>query len=325
MKLRSFLLLIATVIAVCNVNGYAIAAAAGDEVYIGGFSIIIEMNGEGLIVTSVTDEYIVEGEISKGDILTEINGRQIRRASDVDLLMNGDGLRVPVELSVLRNGCESKTKIMPELDICTEKYVLGLTFKERISGLGTVTCVCKDGRYRALGHAITDPETGARSERAGGYIYKSEIIGVRRATDDRAGRLIGRCVDCGKPLGTIDGNGAFGLVGEYYGGGSGDLYPVANSSAVKPGKAQIYADIDGQRKFYDIEIVKASKQSSAAEKGLVLKVTDKDLLKTTGGIVQGMSGSPILQNGKLVGAVTHVFTNDPTRGYGVYAQWILSA
>ena len=99
----------------------------------------------------------------------------------------------------------------------------------------------------------------------------------------------------------------------------------ADRNSVKPGKAQIYADVDGERKFYDIEIVKASKQSEAAEKGLVIKVTDKDLLRATGGIVQGMSGSPIIQNGKLAGAVTHVFTNDCTRGYGLYAEWFLTA
>lgn len=323
--LRAFLLMIAAVVAVFNVNGYSVAFAEDNEVYIGGFPIIIEMYGEGLIVTSVTDDFIVEGTLNKGDMVKEINGQAVKCASDVSMLLNDGGLQVPVELSISRGSKEMTAKIMPERDICTEKYMLGLTFKEQISGLGTVTCVRKDGRYCALGHSITDPETGASSANADGYIYKSEIIGVQRATADKAGRLIGKCVDCKKPIGNITGNGTFGLTGELYSGGSGDLYAVADRNNVKPGKAQIYADVDGQKKFYDIQIVKASRQSEAAEKSLVIKVTDKDLLRATGGIVQGMSGSPIIQNGKLAGAVTHVFTNDSSRGYGVYAEWILSA
>ncbi len=324
-RIKALIVFIAAMVAVFNVNGYSVVFAEENEVYIGGFPVIIEMYGEGLIVTSVTSDYIVEGTLAKGDMIKEMNGKAVRCVSDVTSLLNGGGLRVPVELSVCRGNSETVTKIMPELDLCTEKYMLGVTFKEQISGLGTVTCIKKDGNYCALGHSITDPETGASSEKAGGYIYKSEIIGVQRATANKAGRLIGKCIDCRKPIGTISGNGTFGLTGEYYGGGSGDLYSVADRNSVKPGKAQIYADVDGERKFYDIEIVKASKQSDAAEKGLVIKVTDKDLLRATGGIVQGMSGSPIIQNGELAGAVTHVFTNDCTRGYGVYAEWFLTA
>ncbi len=323
-RVKIFLLAVAISAVFFDVYGYPTVFAVETEVYIGGFPVIIEMYNEGLIVTSVTEEYVVDGKINKGDIITRINGNEVKSAGDVNLLMNDSGLRVPVELSVCHNGNELKIKIMPELDVCTEKYILGLTFKEQISGLGTVTCVSKNGNYYALGHSISDPETGAGSENVDGYIYKSEIIGVQRAFDNKAGRLIGKCVDCKKPIGTIESNGTFGLVGRLNDGGNGDLYPVADRSVIKPGKAQIYADVDGQRKFYDIEIVKANRQSEAAEKSLVIKVTDKELLQSTGGIVQGMSGSPIIQNGKLAGAVTHVFTNDPTRGYGVYAQWILN-
>ena len=193
--------------------------------------------------------------------------------------------------------------------------------KSGVSGLGTVTFERFDGTYRALGHAVASDKGECLSD-VYGYVYDSEIIGAKLPSAGTAGRLIGR--RAGRdPIGNIISNDTFGIEGQMFSPHCGDVCEVLSHNSVKVGKAFICTTVKEQREFYEIEIIKVSKRTSPGEKSMVIRITDSELLKKTGGILRGMSGSPILQDGKLAGAVTHVFTEDPTRGYGIYAEWML--
>ena len=196
-----------------------------------------------------------------------------------------------------------------------------ISFKDGLSGLGTVTFELSDGTYRALGHAIAGDD-GKDYAAAYGYIYEAAIIGAKLPSEAGAGRLIGKRAE-NEPVGNVLENDIFGLRGELFRAAKGEECEVLRHDEVKLGKAVIYSTVGREKCAYDIEIVKASRKNAPSEKGMVIKVTDEELLRTTGGILQGMSGSPIVQDGKLAGAVTHVFTGDPTRGYGVFAEWML--
>ena len=196
-----------------------------------------------------------------------------------------------------------------------------ISFKDGLSGLGTVTFELSDGTYRALGHAIAGDD-GKDYAAAYGYIYEAAVIGAKLPSEAGAGRLIGKRAE-NEPVGNVLENDIFGLRGELFRAAKGEECEVLRHDEVKLGKAVIYSTVGREKCAYDIEIVKASRKNAPSEKGMVIKVTDEELLRTTGGILQGMSGSPIVQDGKLAGAITHVFTGDPTRGYGVFAEWMI--
>lgn len=299
-------------------------AAGSTEVYLGGYPVSIELYSDGPIVRTVTDNYAVSGEIRVGDVIKEVNGVHVGGRADLNAVIADTSVTVPLTITLLRNNSFAQVSLVPERDVCSDKLKLGFQTKDGISGLGTVTCSTKDNRFYALGHPISDSDSSSRFSCRAGSIYKCEVSGIQRPAQGRAGRLIGKCLDTRNAMGSVAENTDFGLRGEITGDAEGQLCETLPHSEVRPGKAQIVTTIRSVPQFYDIEIVKAGKQSSPSEKGMVIKVTDETLLKNTGGILQGMSGSPIIQNGKLAGAVTHVFTNDPTRGYGTYIDWILS-
>ena len=305
----------------------SVGAAGSTEVYLGGYPVSIELYSDGPIVRSVSDNYAVAGEIKVGDVIKEVNGVHIGGRADLNAVIMDENVTVPLTVKLLRNNSFAQVSLVPERDECSEKLKLGFQTKDGISGLGTVTCSTKNNRFYALGHPISDSDSSSRFVCRAGSIYKCEVSGIQRPSQGRAGRLIGKCLDTRNAVGSVTENTDFGLTGEVLtsGAASGQLCETLPHSEVKPGKAQIVTTIRSVPQFFDIEIIKAGKQSSPTEKGMVIRITDETLLKNTGGILQGMSGSPILQNGKLAGAVTHVFTNDPTRGYGTYIDWVLSA
>ena len=184
-----------------------------------------------------------------------------------------------------------------------------------------------DNRFGALGHAITDYETGVNVPVESGKIYKCSQVGITKASKNSPGEL--KCVFLQgiNTKGTIEKNTPFGVFGNCTDVSSlADFNLTAEIGSrltIKNGKAKLLSAVSGVLEEYDIEIIKTYYQPDSDDKSFIFRVTDKRLLDLTGGIVQGMSGSPILQNGKLVGAVTHVFVNDPTRGYGIYAKWML--
>ncbi|MDR1940607.1 MAG: SpoIVB peptidase [Clostridiales bacterium] len=304
-----------------------------DDVYLGGAPLGISLSADGLIVTGKNDVITKTGIVSpsaktgimNGDVLTYIDGVKINRPEDIAAaLKNNDGRAVRLKLR--RGVTEYEETIRPVEDSLTGVRRLGLAVKSDLLGIGTLTFVNDDGRYGALGHQIVDAETGIKDLNAG-EIYDCSIIGIIRGERNKAGELRGLINKNEGPLGTIDKNGSFGIFGQSERRLIDGLekIPVGGKYSVKPGKAQIRTTIAGNiPRLYDIEIIKTSFQNGKNEKGMIIRVTDAELLEATGGILQGMSGSPIIQEGKLVGAVTHVFINDPTKGYGMYIDWMLN-
>ncbi len=293
----------------------------GERVFVGGFPVGISLELGGVLVESVTGvetEYgtaYVEG-IKEGDIIRRVNGVSVESASDIRSNLT-EGAN---ELSIWRDGEELRVEVRAITEEYSEKPRLGINIKEKLYGIGTVSFIKSTGRYAALGHEIFGSETGAHMPFFGGKLHGCRLLGIKKGKRGEAGALLASLTP-GTELGTVECNNGFGISGRYGGDVSGlELMPVADRSEVHVGAAKIKTTVSDEAEYYDIEIIKASKQKGRREKGIVFRVTDKRLLELSGGVVRGMSGSPIVQDGKLVGAVTHVFLNDFTKGYGVYAD-----
>lgn len=304
-------------------------SVGGERVHIGGIPIGISLNGGGLIVQSQSGVRTERGDvypasesgIQKGDIILKMNGEPtqslylLKRALEDSI---GE-----VRLTVSRKGVEFDTFLTPARDLSGQKR-LGLMLKEDLGGVGTLTFVTQDGRFGALGHYVQDGETGLRDELASGKIYPTFVDGVIKGEIGKAGGLQADVNRLFKPLGTITENDLIGIYGDYTANPTGELVRVAAKGEAKMGAAQVLTTIEGDEpELYDIDVIKVVSQSEADEKGMVIAVRDKRLLEKTGGIVQGMSGSPIIQNGLFIGAVTHVFVQDPTRGYAVHSRFMV--
>lgn len=296
-----------------------------------GFSLqskgIILIGGNYILSASGIERPFEDSGLMAGDIITHIDGVEISTVSDIaEILKKYSGGELM--LSVSRNGEKLEIGILPALDIQTNTYKLGLWVKEDAVGIGTLTFVnATTGRFGSLGHSINDSETNECIEVSGGNIYKSKILGVKKGSTGRAGELMGT-FNREDVIGNVDKNCEYGV----YGYMSDIDKVIENKTSIevggrltaKPGKAKILSCIDGDTiEQFDIEIIKTNFQSSSNQKSMVIRVTDKDLISRTGGIVQGMSGSPIIQDGKLIGAVTHVFVNDATKGFGLYIDWMM--
>ena len=294
--------------------------AKEEYLYLGGFTCGFNLKTRGATVVGITDVLTQNGVASPsktagleiGDIILSVNGKEINGVSDFSIALNDfDGGFIIIE--ILRNNSKKLLDVYPEKDI-NGKYRIGVLLREDLQGLGTVTYIDEDGNFGALGHPVAN-SNGKNYEVINGEVFNCSIIGVNKATRGRAGELKGMFIG-EKPIGEITTNENVGLFGKF-----SDIsdfksakISIGNASV---GKAKILTTIDAQTKeFYDIEIVKTD-YKKGNNKNLVIKITDKDLLNKTGGILQGMSGSPIIQNNRLVGAVTHVFLNDSSRGFGI--------
>ena len=203
--------------------------------------------------------------------------------------------------------------LFPEKDL-SGNYKIGLFIREDLNGLGTVTFLTDNGTFASLGHPVSN-ENGEIYSLRSGDVYESSIVGVNKAHRGKAGELKGLFLGT-KPIGSITINTNVGLFGKITKFNPLEYVKISIGQA-KIGKAEIVSTVDGQTpKKYEIDIVKIDNRIGN-NKNYVIKVTDKDLLSYTGGILQGMSGSPIIQDGKIIGAVTHVFINDSARGYGI--------
>lgn len=206
---------------------------------------------------------------------------------------------------------------------------LGVWVRDSTAGVGTLSYVDpRTGAYGALGHAIVDGDTGDMVVVREGAILEADVVGVTRGTSGRAGELRGSFLKENRQIGSLDLNSVYGIYGTMDAPVTHALYPdglpVGSRAEVHTGPASILSTVDGSgMQEYSVEITKCIRQDEPRQKGLTLRVTDERLLEKTGGIVQGMSGSPILQDGKIVGAVTHVYLNDSTQGYGMYIEWML--
>lgn len=302
-----------------------------DDVYVGGVPIGIYLQTDGTMVVSDTTVDVRSGTVIKnknlksGDIIKKINGIEINSAQDIlNVLENTEEDAASVE--IIR---DNKAKVIETGLIKNKenKYKLGVWVKDDISGIGTLTFVKKDsGEYGALGHPVINGDSSTIIPVSSGEIYDCNLIGINKGSKNKPGEL--RAVFLQKnEKGNITKNTPYGIFGNI-----NDLDGLVDTNrclkiggrlSVKPGKAKIISSVSGIREEYDIEIIKANFQSKSSDKSIVLRVTDKRLLSLTGGIVQGMSGSPIVQDDKIVGAVTHVFLSDSSKGYGVYSDWML--
>lgn len=306
--------------------GKAQESKAEKYVKLGGYPLGIAIKTNGLYITSkvsvVTKDGAVcpveEFDIKSGDVLLEIDNHNVDNVNEISSMIENKNL---VTLKIKRNDKIKEFTIQPALDALSGKNKLGLLLQDQIEGIGTMTY--SDGNnFYALGHTIKDMN-GNNIVANGGNIYYANINGYVKGQKGRAGELNGSFITLGKALGNITANNDFGLYGQLEEEYNGETVLLGSKSDAQPGTAYIYTTIDGMApQKYEIQIIKASNQASPSEKSMVLRITDQRLLDTTGGIVQGMSGSPIIQNGKLIGAVTHVFTSDPTKGYGIYIDWM---
>ncbi len=301
------------------------------EVYLGGFPLGLDLDLKGLMVTGKSGVVTSDGAVSpcentdirSGDVLIAVDGKPVGDDKNVSTIVNakeGD----PVELCLQRGDEIKKYTVYPAKDVLSGNYRIGLTLQDSIAGIGTATFINPEsGKYACLGHAILSQD-GTVVRIDGGKIYNAYISGSVKGKIGKAGELNGTFSSKSVPLGTIECNSKFGNYGIFTGKTSSlKKIQIGGRNSVRPGKAQIYSTVSGcEPQYYDIEIIKVNAQETPSDKSMVIRITDEVLINATGGIVQGMSGSPIVQNGKLVGAVTHVFTSDPTKGYGIYADWM---
>lgn len=300
----------------------------------GGMPIGIYMKADGILVLGT--DYIegIDGKkcnpasevVKAGDYIIQINGTETN--SKTQLLNEVKRLNsAEVVLKLRRNGNEIETKLNAIMTK-DKTYKLGIWVRDSIQGLGTITYITEDNKFGALGHGIHDVDTGELLEMSDGKIYDTQIVNVKKGEKGSPGGLEGMIVYSNYSVwGTIEKNtdiGVYGTVKKVNEVTDGEIpIPVCTKRAVKVGPAIIRCCIDDEVKEYDIEIIKVNYFTLTENKALVIEVVDEKLLEETGGIVQGMSGSPILQDGKIVGAVTHVFVNDPTRGYGIFIEDML--
>lgn len=307
---------------------------AATEVSVGGDAIGIAMSVRGVQVVGVGSVSTADGlkspasaaGLRQGDTLLSVDGTEIKNAAHFATL-TGDGTR-ELSITYLRDGQEATATVVPAVDPKDGAARIGAWVRDSTSGIGTLSVIDpRTGRYAALGHAVTDVDTGTVLTAGSGVISQAKITGVRRGAVGTPGELIGTFLTAGAMRwGSIDTNGDFGIAGDVYAGALllRDTVPVARTGEVVQGAATLYATIDDTGvQAFSCTVIRLEVQASPMTQGMMIEVTDERLLAATGGIVQGMSGSPLMQNGKLIGVVTHVFVNDPTRGFCLYAEWMV--
>lgn len=304
----------------------------------GGQTIGVKVKSAGILVVghhqvSTKKEKISPGElagIQPGDLITHINGVLLKDVQHVGKIVESSAPnKQPLKITYKREGKVYHTKLSPAFDNEDQAWRLGLYIRDSAAGVGTLTFYDPEHKvYGALGHVITDMNTQTPIVVGSGEILESSVTSISKSESGEPGEKRAHFLKEGKVLGNIERNTHFGIFGKMDLNPDHSVYqqpiPVAFAEEVKEGPAEILTVVEGQKvERYKIEVVHVSKQDSPQTKGMVLRITDPKLIQKTGGIVQGMSGSPIIQNGKLIGAVTHVFVNDPRSGYGCFIEWML--
>ena len=266
--------------------------------------------------------------IKIGDIVTKINDYAIASSKDIDAFFSNKNYSgEALNIEYISDGKKLNSNIYPVYDASTNSYRLGLWVRENATGIGTLTYITKNNRFGALGHGLSENGQKDVMQVSSGALYPCEVLGITKGQRGNAGEIKAMFKPGALEEGVVDKNneyGVFGIVNNNCMYKDGIEIEAGGRLSVKPGKAYIYCQLnDDEVKKYEIEIIKTNYQTKSNQKSMVLRVTDKELLSKTGGIIQGMSGSPIVQDNKIVGAVTHVFVNDPTKGFGVYLDWML--
>ena len=303
-------------------------AATAERILIpGGQAIGVALKTQGVLV-------VAKGgggnktPLREGDVILTAGGVSVcstAELSDCIAGMQGD----MIDMRILRGNREMTVSAPAPVDGADGKRRLGVWVRDSTAGVGTLSYVDPDtGAYGALGHAIVDADTGSTLTVQDGALLRATVVGVTRGESGKAGELRGNFLKEGKQIGTLEQNGTYGIYGVLSSAAQPSLYPlglpVGVRSNVHTGPASILSTVDGgEPQAYTVEIIRCIRQDEPSPKGMVLRVTDERLLARTGGIVQGMSGSPIIQDGRIIGAVTHVCLDDSAQGYGMYIEWML--
>ncbi|MBR1930673.1 MAG: SpoIVB peptidase [Lachnospiraceae bacterium] len=300
-----------------------------------GIPIGIYLKADGILVIGVGEFNGADGGkhspskniLRSGDYIRKLNGESI---DDKELFIqritesNGEEVMLTVE----REDKLLELQVTPVQDEGGQ-YRIGVWVRDNAQGVGTMTYMDEEGNFGALGHGINDVDTSTLMELDDGTLYQTEIISIHKGAVGRPGEMVGMIVYSNERiLGDITGNNPKGIFGKCNTRGKelaiGESLPIGLKQEIEKGPAQIVCAVDGKRRYYDVEITGVRMDNNNVNRGIELTVTDPELLKITGGIIQGMSGAPIIQNGKFVGAVTHVLVSDPTKGYGIFIETMLA-
>ena len=300
-------------------------AAFAQELAVGGQIVGIQIHTEGVLVAGVGPVETAEGRrspaaeagVKEGDLVVAVNGTPVDTAGDLIAAVGAQG-GAEVRLDLLRREHPLTLTVRPALS-SEQQWMLGMWLRDGISGIGTVTfCDPNTGAFGALGHSVSEEESGRILPLRGGQITEAEVVNVVPGAAGAPGELSG-CSDVGRVLGEVEKNTDHGIYGHLNAPLGGR---IVETGEMEPGPATILSTVSGHEvREYQAAVSRLYRDGEGRH--AVITVTDAELCARTGGIVQGMSGSPILQNGKLVGAVTHVFVNDPTRGYAISSQDML--
>lgn len=302
-----------------------------DTVVVGGDVFGVKLYTKGPYIVGITYVDTKDGRtypakdsgLKIGDYITEINNVRISCCEDIEKnIKTGD----KVSLKIRRDDSFVYTELKPSLSSTTGEYKIGAWVRDSTAGIGTVTFYDEGtNRFAALGHGIADADTGKILNVREGYIYNAYVTSVRKSQKNYPGELIGNFEYFSTPAGEVYFNSDKGIYGKVVSVPNHIRMKTSPASKVHTGPAYILSTVNSDKiEKYDVEIVKATQGNGIMGRGMVVKITDSNLLSKTNGIVQGMSGSPIIQDDRIVGALTHVFVNNPTKGYGVYIEDMLS-
>ena len=331
--LLSFLMVFCFLITIFSVSAMAAERDYRDlELIAGGVPFGVKFSIEGVVITGFADIATADGVknpayragLREKDIIINVNGESVTSVGALDRIVEMSGGKA-ISLTYLRAGENKSVELAPVLSVNDGKYKIGLTVKDGGAGIGTVTYIMPDSlMFGGLGHGICEAESGNLVKMTRGVVNNVKISGIKKGVAGTPGEIKG--ILGFEKKGILFGNTACGVFGVFTAlpQNACEKYKVGLRDELKNGEAYIIStlDADGTPQKYKVEISGINRDTDGA-KCFCIKVTDKRLIEKTGGIVQGMSGSPIIQNGKLVGAVTHVMINDPTVGYGIFIENML--
>lgn len=300
----------------------------------GGENIGIEIKPNGVVVIggyevkTSNESYnpLKDSDIKKGDLIIKVNGEDVNNVKDMLKILKKYYSNNQINLTIIRNNKEIDRTIKFIKTSEANTIKTGLLVKERILGVGTITFYDPETKiYGALGHKLYDSDFSNITDINSGTIFESEVTSINKSKNGNVGELISNIYQDEK-IGNVFLNTDYGIFGYYDSSPDKDALVIAKQEEVKLGEAYIYTTLDKNNvEKYEIEITSLEKQNKISTKGITFKITDEDLLSKAGGIVQGMSGSPIIQNNKIVGAVTHVMIDSVKKGHGIYIEYMLEA
>lgn len=309
------------------------------KLYPGGQPVGIKLSTKGVLIVGFSDINTLSGKKSSpaamagvqiGDTLLKIDNKYVEDSKDLGNKINASKDK-KIKLTLERNGKTFVKEVDKVKSDDDESYKIGLWVRDSTAGVGTMTFYYdKDKKFGALGHPITDVDTGSILKINNGNLINSSIVSVRKGIKGTPGEIRGIFVNEDNPIGSVEKNTICGIFGKSQNALLNRSFnkplKVALRNEIRTGEAKILTTVDGDEpSLYSVNIEKLFTQNEPGPKSMIIRVTDKELLKKTGGIVQGMSGSPIIQDGKIVGAVTHVLINRPDVGYGIYIEWMLKS